>query len=54
MFDGEQYCDECASYDCPGHELCDKCSGDICNECDGCDCPETACPGYVAHLTGND
>ncbi|MFE3645110.1 hypothetical protein ACFXOM_29735 [Streptomyces sp. NPDC059169] len=47
--DDETYCDDCADYGCPGHELCDQCSGDICNERGGCDCP-----GYVAHYTGTD
>ncbi|WP_164737840.1 hypothetical protein [Streptomyces luteoverticillatus] len=46
------YCDECADYDCPGHEQCDDCSSDICNVCDGCYCPDSPCPGYVAHYTG--
>ncbi|MFF6808867.1 hypothetical protein ACFZAG_03075 [Streptomyces sp. NPDC012403] len=45
MFDDEPYCDECTSYGCPGHFLCDQCSGDICNECNGCDCPDSPCPG---------
>ncbi|GGK65705.1 hypothetical protein [Streptomyces flaveus] len=55
MFDeDEQYCDECADYGCPGHEMCDECSGDICNECGGCDCPESICPGYLAHYTGTE
>ncbi|MEU2874831.1 MULTISPECIES: hypothetical protein [unclassified Streptomyces] len=50
MFDEDaEYCDECASYGCPGHEICPKCDGDICNECDGCDCPDSPCPGYYNH-----
>jgi hypothetical protein len=48
VFDDE-YCDECGDYGCPGHFLCDECSGDICNECNGCDCP-----GSIAHMTGTD
>ncbi|ARZ67231.1 hypothetical protein SMD11_1570 [Streptomyces albireticuli] len=47
MFDEEIYCDECATYDCRGHELCDFCAAEICNRCDGCDCPESTCPGYA-------
>ncbi|MEU0390011.1 hypothetical protein [Streptomyces chartreusis] len=54
MFDDEQYCDDCADYGCPGHQMCDECSGDICNECGGCDCPDSPCPGYIAHYTGTD
>ncbi|MGG2465618.1 hypothetical protein ACO0M4_38640 [Streptomyces sp. RGM 3693] len=50
----DEYCDECADYGCPGHELCDRCDGDICNECQGCDCPENTCPGYIAHYTGKE
>ncbi|MFF8995753.1 hypothetical protein ACF09H_38645 [Streptomyces sp. NPDC014983] len=50
----EIYCDDCADYGCPGHEMCEECSGDICNECGGCDCPDNQCPGYVAHYTGTD
>lgn len=46
------YCDECASDYCTGHETCDECGGEVCADCDGCDCPETACPGYVAHYQG--
>jgi hypothetical protein len=45
VFNDEQYCDDCGDYGC---------SGDICNECGGCDCPEAACPGYVAHYSGTD
>ncbi|MFF3553459.1 hypothetical protein ACFYXL_08565 [Streptomyces tsukubensis] len=48
------YCDECASDGCRGHELCDKCGGEICDECGGCDCPDDPCPGWVAHQTGTD
>ncbi|WP_199924488.1 hypothetical protein [Streptomyces sp. WM6386] len=54
MFDDEQYCDDCADYGCPGHRLCDECSDDVCNECGGCDCPDTYCPGSIAHYTGAD
>ncbi|MFJ7229701.1 hypothetical protein ACIQVF_09170 [Streptomyces tendae] len=54
MFDEDQYCDDCAAYGCPGHEMCDECSGDICTECGGCDCPDSPCPGYTAHYTGTD
>ena len=54
MFYDEQYCDECGDYGCPGHFLCDECSGDICNECSGCDCPDSYCPGPIAHMTGTD
>ncbi|MEV6016360.1 hypothetical protein [Streptomyces sp. NPDC051997] len=49
MLDNEPYCDQCADHGCSGHELCDHCSGDICNECNGCDCPDTFCPGPAAH-----
>ncbi|MGW7354212.1 hypothetical protein [Streptomyces sp. NPDC054784] len=50
----DDYCDECVTFGCRGHELCDTCAGEICHECDGCDCPNTACPGYPAHETGTD
>lgn len=53
MFDEEQYCDDCADYGCPGHDMCDECGGDICNECGGCDCPDSYCTGYAAHQTGD-
>ncbi|MFI5803080.1 hypothetical protein [Streptomyces sp. NPDC051561] len=49
--DEETYCDECAAYGCPGHEVCELCDGD---ECDGCDCPDSTCPGPVAHYTGTN
>ncbi|MFK0178202.1 hypothetical protein ACIQVR_19710 [Streptomyces xanthochromogenes] len=52
--DSETYCDECADYGCPGHELCEACDGDICDECGGCDCPDSECPGPTAHSTGTD
>ncbi|MFJ9416231.1 hypothetical protein ACIRPT_18905 [Streptomyces sp. NPDC101227] len=52
--DCDNYCDECADYGCPGHQVCDECTGDICNECQGCDCPEAPCPGYIAHYTGTE
>jgi hypothetical protein len=52
--DEETYCDECADYGCPGHDMCEDCGGDTCNECGGCDCPDAPCPGYVAHYTGTD
>jgi hypothetical protein len=42
----QQYCDECCSYGCAGHEICERCDRDICNECGGCDCPDSPCPGY--------
>lgn len=50
----DDYCDECVSYGCRGHELCDECSGEICNECGGCDCPDSPCPGHIAHYTGTN
>ncbi len=51
--ESDEYCDECADFDCRGHGLCGECHGDICNDCLGCDCSDFECPGYVAHATGN-
>ncbi|MFE9386099.1 hypothetical protein ACFYMO_23200 [Streptomyces sp. NPDC007025] len=50
--EADTYCDECASEYCTGHEMCDACSGDICADCGGCNCPDSECPGYVAHYQG--
>ncbi|MFI9269818.1 hypothetical protein ACIGXM_03735 [Kitasatospora sp. NPDC052896] len=47
------YCDDCASEYCLGHEYCTECGEDMCNECGGCDCPDSQCPGYIAHYQGN-
>ncbi|MFI5986365.1 hypothetical protein ACIBEA_36580 [Streptomyces sp. NPDC051555] len=46
------YCDECGDYHDGDHSWCEDCDGDLCTECGGCDCPDTPCPGYVAHVTG--
>ncbi|MFG2904014.1 hypothetical protein ACGF13_02935 [Kitasatospora sp. NPDC048286] len=46
------YCDDCASPYCPGHEWCQECGENLCNDCAGCDCPDSYCPGYIAHQTG--
>jgi hypothetical protein len=42
----DDYCDECASSDCIGHEPCPECNDDICTACAGCACPDSYCPGY--------
>jgi hypothetical protein len=44
--DPEDYCDQCASDDCPGHTECPDCQDDLCPDCGGCACPETYCPIY--------
>ncbi|MDH6132862.1 hypothetical protein P3T37_002248 [Kitasatospora sp. MAA4] len=41
----DDYCDECASEYCIGHELCEDCDSEICAECGGCACEDAYCDG---------